>query len=57
MMNNAILISSSLPQNLWGDALSTINYILNRIPHKKSQNTHEKWKERKHYKFLKVWGA
>ncbi|KAL4038513.1 hypothetical protein IC575_002134 [Cucumis melo] len=37
-MMNAMLISSSLPQNLWGEALLTENYLLNRIPHKKSQN-------------------
>ena len=56
---NAMLISSGLPQNLWGEALSTANYLLNRIPHKKSQNIpYEKWKGRKpSYKFLKVWGC
>ena len=37
----------------------TANYLLNRIPHKKSQNIpYEKWKGRKpSYKFLKVWGC
>ena len=44
-MMNAMLISSGLPQNLWGEALLTANYLLNRIPHKKSQNIpYEKWK-------------
>ncbi|KAL4011256.1 hypothetical protein IC575_028308 [Cucumis melo] len=58
-MMNAMLISSGLPQNLWGEALLTANYLLNRIPHKKSQNIpYEKWKGRKSsYKFLKVWGC
>ena len=54
-----MLISSGLPQNLWGEALLTANYLLNKIPHKKSQNIpYEKWKGRKpSYKFLKVGGA
>ena len=55
-MMNAMLLSSNLPQNLWEEALLTTNYLLNRIPHKKSQNIpYEKWKERKtSYKFLSV---
>ena len=55
-MMNAMLISSGLPKNLWGEALLIANYLLNRIPHKKSQNIpYEKWKGRKpSYKFLKV---
>ena len=54
-----MLISSGLPQNLWGEALLTTNYLWNRIPHKKSQNIpYKKWKGRKpSYKFLKVWGC
>ena len=28
-MMNAMLISSGLPQNLWGEALFSVNYILN----------------------------
>ncbi|KAL0552312.1 hypothetical protein IC582_011420 [Cucumis melo] len=56
---NTMLISFGLPQNLWGEALLTANYLLNMIPHKKSQNiSYEKWKEKKpSYKFLKVWGC
>ena len=34
---NALLLSSGLPQNLWGEAILSANYILNRIPHKKNQ--------------------
>ena len=30
-----MLVSSGAPQNLWGEALLTANYILNRVPHKK----------------------
>ena len=32
---NALLSSSSLPQNLWGEAVLTANFILNRVPHNK----------------------
>ena len=35
-MMNALLLSSRLPQNLWGEAIRSSNYILNRIPHKKT---------------------
>ena len=32
---NALLNSSGLPQNLWGEAVLTTNFILNRVPHKR----------------------
>ena len=32
-MVNAMLVSSGLPQNLWGEAVLTANFILNRVPH------------------------
>ena len=56
---NALLISSGLPQNLQGEAILTANYILNKIPHKKSDRTlYELWKGRKpSYKYMKVWGC
>ena len=38
-MMNAILLSSGLPQNLWGEAILSANYVLNRIPHQKTNNT------------------
>ena len=58
-MMNALLISSGLPQNLWGEAILSANYILNKIPHKKSHKTpYELWRGRKpSYKYLKVWGC
>ena len=34
-MVNSMIVSSGAPQNLWGEALLTVNYILNRVPHKK----------------------
>ena len=56
---NVMLISSGLPQNLWGEALLSANYILNRLPHKKLDKTpYELWKGRSpSYKYLKVWGC
>ena len=58
-MMNAMLISSSLPHNLWGKSIFFANHILNKIPHKKNDVTpYELWKERKpSYKYLKVWGC
>ena len=58
-MMNALLLSSGLPQNLWGEAILSANYILNRIPHKKTNKPpYELWKgQRPSYKYLKVWGC
>ena len=56
-MMNAMLISLGLPQNLWGEALLSANYILNKLPHKKLDNPpYSLWKGRSpSYKYLKVW--
>ena len=58
-MMNALLLSSGLPQNLWGEAILSENYILNRIPHKKTNKSpYELWKGRRpSYKYLNVWGC
>ena len=58
-MINALLLSSGLPQNLWGEAILSANYILNRILHKKTNKSpYELWKGRRpSYKYLKVWGC
>ena len=58
-MMNSMLISSRLPPNLWGEALLSANYILNRLPHKKLDKTpYELWKgQSPSYKYLKVWGC
>ena len=58
-MMNAMLISSGLPQNLWGEAILSTNHILNKIPHKnKDVTSYELWKGHKpSYKYLKVWGC
>ena len=55
-MMNALLLSSRLLQNLWGEAILSANYILNRISKKKSnQSPYELWKGRRpSYKYLKV---
>ena len=58
-MMNALLISSGLPDNFWGEAILSANHILNKIPRKKiSKSPHELWKNRPpSYKYLKVWGC
>ena len=35
-MMNATLISSCLPQNMWGQAIFSANYLLNNVPKKKA---------------------
>ena len=58
-MMNAMLLSSGLPQNLWGEAILSVNYILNKVLHKKTHKTpYELWKgHRPCYKYLRVWGC
>ena len=55
-MINVMLISSRAPHNLLGDAILTINYIINKVPYKKLEKIpYEFEKGRKSsYKFLKV---
>ncbi|GAB2291261.1 hypothetical protein Dimus_038157 [Dionaea muscipula] len=58
-MMNALLISSGLPQNMWGEAILTVNYILNKVPRKKIDKTpYELWHGRKlSYDYLRMWGC
>ncbi|KAI3728565.1 hypothetical protein L6452_17203 [Arctium lappa] len=58
-MVNAMLISSGLSQNMWGEAILSANYLLNKIPRKEKDETpYELWMGRKpSYKYLRVWGA
>ena len=58
-MMNAMLISFGLSQNLWGEAILFANYILKKLPKKKTNKTpYELWKGKKpSYQFLKVWGC
>ena len=46
-------------QNLWGEAVLMVNFILNRVPYRKTQQTpYEKWKGRMpNLNYLKVWGC
>ena len=52
-----MLISSELPQNMWGEAILTSNYLLNKVPRKKEEKTpYELWKGRApSYQYLRVW--
>jgi len=38
-MVNVMLLSSSLPNNFWGEALYSTCLILNRVPYKNSEKT------------------
>ncbi|OMO62209.1 Zinc finger, CCHC-type [Corchorus capsularis] len=46
-----------LPQNMWGEAILSSNYLLNKVPRKKEDKTpYELWKGRRpSYKYLRVW--
>ena len=58
-MMNAMLISSGLPDNMWGEAVLSANYVLNKVPRKKiNKSPYELWHGRvPSYKYLKVWGC
>ena len=54
-----MLISFGLSQNLWGETVFSVKYILNKLPQKKLDKIpYELWKGRTpSYQFLKVWGC
>ena len=58
-MVNSMLINSGIPENLWGEALLTACYILNRIPFKQNNFTpYEIQKKRKpNLSYFKLWGC
>ena len=58
-MINSMLISSGLPLLMWGEAVLSACYILNRVPLKNKDFTpYELWFNRKpNLKRLKVWGC
>ena len=42
-----MLISFGLPQNMWGEAILSANYLLNKVPKKKAEKTsYELWRGR-----------
>jgi transposase InsO family protein len=48
-MVRSMISHTSLPLNLWGEALKTAAYILNRVPTKAANKTpYELWTGRKH---------
>ncbi|GJV23603.1 retrovirus-related pol polyprotein from transposon TNT 1-94 [Tanacetum coccineum] len=58
-MVNAMLISSGLSQDMWGEAILMATYLLNKIPRKEKEETpYEPWMGRKpSYQYLRVWGC
>ena len=58
-MINSLIISSSVPENLWGEALLSSCFILNRIPSKdKDKTPYELWKGHSpSLRFFRVWGC
>jgi len=53
-----MLLSSGVPENLWGEALLLACFILNRVPQRDSDITsYECWKGRSpNIQFFKAWG-
>ncbi|GJW99868.1 retrovirus-related pol polyprotein from transposon TNT 1-94 [Tanacetum coccineum] len=58
-MVTAMLISSGMSQDMWGEAILTATYLLNKIPHKEKEETpYELWMGQKpSYQYLRVWGC
>uniref|UniRef100_A0A2N9HZD6 Integrase catalytic domain-containing protein n=1 Tax=Fagus sylvatica TaxID=28930 RepID=A0A2N9HZD6_FAGSY len=58
-MMNAMLISSGLPSNMWGEAILSACHVLNRVPHKRIRKTpYELWEGRTpNLGYFKVWGC
>jgi hypothetical protein len=58
-MVRSMLSYSTLPVNLWMEALKTAVHILNRVPSKSVPKTlYEMWTDRKHtLNYLHVWGC
>ncbi|WZZ65153.1 hypothetical protein YC2023_076523 [Brassica napus] len=58
-MVRSMISHSSLPESLWGEALKTAAYILNRVPTKATAKTpYELWTGRKpSLKHLRIWGC
>ncbi|GJX07078.1 retrovirus-related pol polyprotein from transposon TNT 1-94, partial [Tanacetum coccineum] len=58
-MVTAMLISSGMSQDMWGEAILTATYLLNKIPRKEKEETpYELWMGRKpSYQYLQVWGC
>ena len=58
-MVTAMLISSGMKQDMWGEAILAATYLLNKIPRKdKDQTPYELWMGRKpSYQYLRVWGC
>ena len=58
-MVSSMICHSTLPESLWGEALKTAAYILNRVPTKATAKTpYELWTGRKpSLKHLHVWGC
>ena len=58
-MVRSMISHSTLPKSLWGEALKTPTYILNKVPTKATTKTpYELWTCRKSsLKHLRVWGC
>ena len=56
---NALLESANMPKMWWGEAILTVNFVLNRVITKRSDITpYEAWRGRKpNVNFLRTWGC
>ncbi|KAK8565436.1 hypothetical protein V6N12_058998 [Hibiscus sabdariffa] len=58
-MVRSMMSHTDLPTSLWGHALKTVAFTLNRVPSKSVQKTpHEMWTRKcPNMSFMKVWGC
>ena len=58
-MVNAILETSGLSKEWWGEAIKTVCHVLNRVPMKNQQKSaFEEWeKKRLNLSYLRTWGC
>ena len=58
-MMNVMLLSSGMPDNIWGEVVLSTFYILDKVPHKKlDKSPYELWKGfAPNLNYLKVWGC
>ncbi|GJW99002.1 retrovirus-related pol polyprotein from transposon TNT 1-94 [Tanacetum coccineum] len=56
-MVTAMLISSGISQDMWGEAILTATYLLNKIPRKENGRgpPYELWMEENHHILFRVW--
>ena len=58
-MVNSMLSFSGLSEGFWGEAMLTVNYVLNQVPNKRNKVTpYELWhKKTPNLNYFRIWGC